>query len=78
MEKKDQNIEITELEKILIRNIGILNYLINNKLMYFSVKLSNSKNIDIKFKLFDLFQVIFYYYVNTCGKLSIYNPSPIY
>ena len=73
MEKKDQNIEITELEKILIRNIGILNYLINNKLMYFSVKLSNSKNIDIKFKLFDLFQVIFYYYVNTCGKLSIYN-----
>jgi hypothetical protein len=74
MEKKDQNIEITELEKILIRNIGILNYLINNKLMYFSVKLSNSKNIDIKFKLFDLFQVIFYYYVNTCGKLSIYNP----
>ena len=43
--------------------------------MYFIVKLSDSKNIDIKFKLFNLFQIIFYYYINTCGQLSIGNQS---
>ena len=73
--RQNNNIKTGELEIILIRNIGILNYLINNKLMYFTVKLSYSKNIDIKFKLFNLFQIIFYYYINTCGQLSIDNQS---
>ena len=75
MEQKIANLKTVELEIILIRNIGILNYLIKNKLMYFIVKLSYSKNIDIKFKLFNLFQIIFYYYINTCGQLSIDNQS---
>ena len=63
----------TNIEKLLLSNIEILSYLIENQFMYFLVELSKSNNINIKFKLLHFNQIIFFYYININGILSKYN-----
>jgi len=73
MENRLEDIKLTNLEKKLKRNISILSYLINNNLMYFCKTLSEKKDIDITINLIKFFQIIFYFYMNTCDEISKHN-----
>ena len=78
-EKNDLNYEnqnslkLHNLEKQIVKKVKIFSYLIKNNLMNFCLKLTNKNDLEIKFKLITMYQIIFYYYMNINEYLSEYN-----